>query len=81
MSLVSLRKQTDFPPVALRRGKIPSVKPSRKATSLTSQDLTNQNLALKNQEVTRVEPTLKYVKTWHLRKPIAKSVRFSQAND
>ena len=34
----SLRKQTDFPPVALRRRKIPSAKPSRKTTSLMSQD-------------------------------------------
>ena len=38
----SLQKQTDFPPVALRRRKILSAKPSRKTTSLTSQALFQQ---------------------------------------
>ena len=63
--LLSMQKQTDFLPVALRRQKIPSAKPSRKMTSLTSQTLFQQ-WPIRNHE--RIEKwytsTLGFDKAW-----------------
>ena len=62
--LGSLRKQTDFPPVALRRRKIPSAKPSRKTTSLASLDFDQSKFS---SQKTRSNARGAHAKTWRLR--------------
>ena len=62
--LGSLRKQTDFPPIALRRRKIPSAKPSRKTTSLTPQDFDQSKCSSQKPRTNAREV---HAKTWRLR--------------
>ena len=81
MALGSLRKQMNFPPVALRRRKIPSAKPIRKKTSLTLQDFDQSKFSSQKPRSNVCGAYAKTCKNMALAQPIAKSVRFSQASD